>query len=131
MKQYIKHNNEINDVQIIDKYEYFDISNEIMSFCNFDNIIENCTFKNINIDSNKIGIKFSSIDQVITLYNTPIFKNIQIMLINYNMIDDEEIHFLFFIGKKIFVFDDNINNDTNYQKILLNPLISGLCNVTD
>ena len=131
MKQYIKHNNEINDVQIIDKYEYFDISNEIMSFCNFDNIIENCTFKNINIDSNKIGIKFSSIDQVITLYNTPIFKNIQIMLINYNMIDDEEIHFLFFIGKKIFVFDDNINNDTIYQKILLNPLISGLCNVTD
>jgi hypothetical protein len=131
MKQYIKYNCEITDVQILDKFDGESSSNKIMSFYNFDNIINNDMFYNIYLNNSSTGIKISSIEQVLMLNYITNFKNITNILINYELIENEEIHFLFFIGKNIFIFDDNINDDNIYQKILLNPLVYGISNISE
>ena len=54
-------------------------------------------------------------------------NNIQYFIIDHLLIDDENVHFIFFVNKTIFVnYSDNENIT---KKIFLNPMIEGIYNI--
>ena len=79
-------------------------------------------------DFNNIIIKINNIEQVKYIQYSSLLKKINYFIFNYNLIDNAKIHFLYFINKNCYIWDNELNiND--YKKILLNPIISGIFNV--
>lgn len=73
--------------------------------------------------NNKIGIKINNKNQLNFILNNSALNNINNFLIEENLVDEKDIHFLYLINKNINV---NILNKKNIEKILLNPIISNL-----
>src|SRR3990167_7039002 len=105
--------NNINMTLYDDYYLYISF---IVFINNFDLILSNidsiCIKSGIKI---KIGIYVDNIDQVIYLRQTDYFNKIKNILINDELIEDDEIQTMYFIGKNICAKND-INNDDNKNK---------------
>jgi hypothetical protein len=88
--------------------------------------------KNKNFYENKeISFVFiSNIEELICIKQNKDFTNINNFVFDFNNLDNENIHFLYFINKNIYVNDVNLD-DTKYKKIFMNPIISGIVNVSD
>lgn len=119
--------NNINMTLYDDYYLYISF---IVFINNFDLILSNidsiCIKSGIKI---KIGIYVDNIDQVIYLRQTDYFNKIKNILINDELIEDDEIQTMYFIGKNICAKND-INNDDNknkYQALILNPIVHCIC----
>lgn len=125
MNKYIKSTNQIIYLKKNDNKEEEKEEENYKNFCTFEDYINEKYFVR-KIDT----IHIFSIEQAIFLYKLPHFKEISNIIITYDMLDDEEIQFLFFIGKSIFVVDEGFN-DAVYQKIILNPIICGLYNLKE
>jgi hypothetical protein len=92
--------------------------------------IKNKNIIDLNIDNQNIWFTIKSIKELLLFYNSPIFEKIKNIQINYELIEYEELQTLFFINKNIFVCDNNLN-DYKYQKIMLNPTIYGICEISE
>lgn len=132
VKQYIKCIDEIKEICIVNYGDSFNNPNELFTFYSLDYILKNNYFIfHKEIDITNLGIKISSLEEAIIFNNLPFFNNIKNLLINYDLIDIEEIHLLFFKGKHIFIYDKTFNNDEVYQKLIQNPIVYGICNISD
>jgi hypothetical protein len=128
MKIYFKNDKIILNVNIITKID--NLNNNEIYFFDFNNYNENKIFIKKYIKNKYFGILIHSIKQLIILQNSKFFHDINNILFNYNLLKNEEIHFLYFINKNCYILDDNYLNFKKYNKILLNPLISGICNIS-
>ena len=79
----------------------------------------------------KCIIQIENIDQIIYLQQLDFFCKIKNILINYDLVEHEEIHLLYFIDKNCFILDDNNLCSYKYKKILTNPLLSGIFNINE
>lgn len=105
--------------KIVDQINFIEI-NELK----VDN--NNILFEKIKNNKN-VGIKIKRLETIKILTRLSIFKFINNFLLDYDLIDNEEVFTLFFVGKKITV--DIKNNESCIQKILLNPIISNIYNL--
>jgi hypothetical protein len=121
-----------NDKTFINTFNYKDINNSYD--CNI--VIELPELIELSIINNHTYINYNNffliihnIEELIYIQQTNEFNYINNYLFKYDFIDHEEVQFLFFINKRCYLIDENLNDDI-YQTILLNPIIYGIYKVS-
>ena len=119
MKYYSKTTNDINNVSI-------EINNtNFLKIVTFDEFNK---YNNLDYDFDHIVIKINTMEEIICIENSQYFKKITNFVFDYALIEHEEISCLYFMNKYCYVWDNKLNM-SDYKKILLNPIISGIFNV--
>jgi alpha-ketoglutarate-dependent taurine dioxygenase len=116
---------------MINKNEDLDIAIKIKSNINL-LFIDINVFKNIDnynfldyFTENKIGIIIHNSSELIYISQHIHFTKISSLLIDCDLLNNEDIHAMYFVHKKIYVNynPDNNNNFEYYQKLILNPCV--------
>jgi len=125
MKFICKKNKEQRDYTIIDMYNCESLKSDIVYFLNFIAGIELDTqiqylLNNIHVNIN-FGLIIKNKSELTFILNHSIFEKINFFLIDQNLLDNKDIHFLFLIGKNICI--NNVNKKITNED-LNNPIIS-------